>query len=175
MAHKVWSFQLGGGVHTVELDHNFWSGQRAIQVDGVLVEQGKQFMDTGGEYPVQVAGQPVVVVIRYNGFAYVYDLVTNGRSLDTGQAVTLKGVSPGPVPGWAWGFIAACVLIPIVTLGGALPGAIGAGGAAGCAAIARDPSRETGTRVAICAGITVLSWVLFAVLLVAMGAMRAGR
>ena len=28
------------------------------------------------------------------------------------------------IPGWAWIFVVGCVLIPIVTVGGAIPGAI---------------------------------------------------
>ena len=41
-------------------------------------------------------------------------------------------------PLWAWVFVAACVLIPLLSLGGAIPGAIGGGGAYACHAVARD-------------------------------------
>lgn len=66
----------------------------------------------------------------------------------------------GPIPGWGWVFIAACGIIPILTLGGALPAAIGIGGAAGCANIARNASISVPMRVAICTGITIGCWIL---------------
>lgn len=66
-----------------------------------------------------------------------------------------------PIPGWAWVFAVACGVIPVLTLGGAIPGAIGFGGAAGCVGVARDDSRSLGVRVGICTGITLACWILF--------------
>jgi hypothetical protein len=66
----------------------------------------------------------------------------------------------GPIPVWGWVFVAACGIIPILTLGGALPAAIGIGGAAGCANISRKASVSVPKRVAICAGITMGCWTL---------------
>ena len=70
------------------------------------------------------------------------------------------------IPGWAWLFIVACGIIPFITLGGAIPGAIGGGGAFGCLAVARDPTKPVGVRVGICIGITVVCWGLLAALLI---------
>ena len=70
-----------------------------------------------------------------------------------------------PIPPWAWIFAIACVMIPVLTLGGALPGAIGGGGAFGCISIARDPTKELGLRVVLCSGVVVLCWGLFLVFL----------
>ena len=70
-----------------------------------------------------------------------------------------KKPSP-PIPAWAWVFAVACGIIPVLTLGGAIPGAIGFGGAGGCIAVARDPSKPVAVRVALCVGITALCWVL---------------
>jgi len=75
------------------------------------------------------------------------------------------------IPGWAWLFVVACGIIPFITLGGAIPGAIGGGGAFGCLAIARDPSNPVGVRVGICIGVTVLCWGLFAMLVFATASM----
>ena len=69
----------------------------------------------------------------------------------------------GAIPGWAWVFAVACGIIPVLTLGGAIPGAIGFGGASGCVAVARDESKAIGLRVGICCGITALCWILFVV------------
>jgi hypothetical protein len=69
-----------------------------------------------------------------------------------------------PIPPWAWLFAVACGIIPVMTLGGAIPGGIGFGGAGGCLAIARDSSRPLPVRVLLCTGITLLCWGLLIVL-----------
>ena len=63
-----------------------------------------------------------------------------------------------PIPPWAWLFAAACGIIPILTLGGAIPGAIGFGGAAACVGVSRDATKPIGLRLGICIGITILCW-----------------
>ena len=65
-----------------------------------------------------------------------------------------------PMPKWAWAFIAACVAIPIVTLGGAIPVLLGIGGAWACAAFSRHPTRTTGAKILLATGTTVLTWAL---------------
>lgn len=70
-----------------------------------------------------------------------------------------------PIPPWAWLFAAACGIIPILTLGGAIPGAIGFGGAGACIGVARNDKMPVEARVATCAGITVVCWVLVILLL----------
>lgn len=67
----------------------------------------------------------------------------------------------GPIPGWAWIFAVAWWIIPVLTLGGAIPAAIGFCGASGCVTVARNDSRTVGARVGICVGITVTCWVVF--------------
>src|SRR6187455_417393 len=49
-----------------------------------------------------------------------------------------------PIPAWAWVFAVACGIIPVLTLGGAIPAAIGFGGAAGCVGTARNPAMSLG-------------------------------
>lgn len=64
-------------------------------------------------------------------------------------------------PSWAWIFIFACVAIPVVALGGALPAGLGAGGALGCYRAARNTERSTRTNVMYCIGITIGVWAFF--------------
>ena len=63
------------------------------------------------------------------------------------------------VPHWAWIFAAACGAVPVATFGGALPGAVGFSGAAGCIAVARIASMPAMPRIGLCIAITVLSWI----------------
>ena len=65
------------------------------------------------------------------------------------------------IPWWAWAFAAACIAIPIVAIGGAIPGALGAGGAGACVAIARNSKKSVGARLALCAVVTLVCWGAF--------------
>jgi hypothetical protein len=78
-----------------------------------------------------------------------------------------------PIPGWAWLFIALIVAIPILTLGGAIPGAIGGGGGFGCAQIARDPEKPTPQKVLLCAIVTIACWAIFIIFLGGISVLQA--
>lgn len=88
-----------------------------------------------------------------------------------------KGPTPptkGAIPAWAWIFVVACGIIPVLALGGAIPMALGFGGGAGCVAIARNPTSPIAVRVSICIGITIACWALFAALIVVIAVVRQG-
>lgn len=78
----------------------------------------------------------------------------------------------GFVPLWAWVFIVACGAIPVVTMGGAVPFALGGGAAVGCATVAKKPRWSAATRVGACVGITLGAWVAFVAFLLAWNAWR---
>jgi hypothetical protein len=65
-----------------------------------------------------------------------------------------------PIPAWGYAFAGACAILPFLTLGGAIPGAVGFGGAAACIGVSREPTKSVGVRVAICAAITVVCWLI---------------
>lgn len=77
------------------------------------------------------------------------------------------------LPGWAWPFIAVCLALPVINLGGAIPGALGFGGAAGCASVAKKAEWEVAPRVLACAGITAGVWVLFFGLAIVIAILRS--
>ena len=97
------------------------------------------------------------VSIQPKGLAFSYDCVVDGRSVATGQLVK----PPRPIPTWACFFVAACALIPIVALDGAIPVLIGALGAYGCLTIAEKSPHSKQAKIAMCAGVTALSWLVF--------------
>jgi len=66
-----------------------------------------------------------------------------------------------PVPRWVWLFAAACIAIPVLSLGGAIPGAIGVGGAFYCVAVARQSGKTTRRKLVHCAAATAACWALF--------------
>jgi hypothetical protein len=78
----------------------------------------------------------------------------------------------GGLPPWAWVFVVGCIALPVVNLGGAIPGALGFGGAAACANVAKKKDWETAPRVLVCALIAAGVWLLyigFAVAFVSLG------
>jgi len=76
------------------------------------------------------------------------------------------------VPGWAWLFIVGCFALPVVNLGGAIPGALGFGGAAACANVAKKTDWEVAPRVLVCALIAGGVWMLFLGFAVAVVSLR---
>ena len=76
------------------------------------------------------------------------------------------------LPAWAWLFIIGCAAIPIVSLGGAIPGALGFGAAAGCANLAKREKWPVGARVLACAALAGGAWMLFLAFAVGMAMMQ---
>jgi hypothetical protein len=72
------------------------------------------------------------------------------------------------VPWWGGIFIVACGAIPLLTMGGAIPTALGIGCAAACASISKKPNMPVMARVVYCAGVTIGAWGAFLLLLAGM-------
>ena len=158
MAKKTWNIQLEDGTHTVELDKKWFSGKRTLRVDGQIVATGKStWAYTGSDDAFQIAAHEGVVHSRTNGFTSNYDLSIDGRSVQTGQPTARLQA----IPKWAWIFVAACVVMPVITLGGAIPALLGIGGAFGCIIISRHPTRSRRAKIVWSLGVTVLCWGLF--------------
>jgi hypothetical protein len=106
-----------------------------------------------------------------------YEAPSAFPSIDTkaSSTPTTPSTDKPPIPGWAWLFVVACGLIPIVSLGGGIPAALGCGGAAACVGVARNPAQSLEVRIGLCCGITVLCWGLFVGLLVLVFSVQAGR
>lgn len=69
------------------------------------------------------------------------------------------------LPRWSWIFVVMCLAIPVITLGGALPGALGAGAAAGCATVAKKQNQSVRARILLCLAITGGAWIGLGILL----------
>lgn len=78
-----------------------------------------------------------------------------------------------PVPKWAWVFMIACALIPVVTLGGGLPALIGFGGVGGTLSVSRLNRWSVALRAAVCALITLACWSALGLLVTTVVAVKA--
>ena len=87
----------------------------------------------------------------------------------------VPGSQPVPLPKWSYVFIVACIVIPVVSLGGAIPAAIGFGGAGGVAAVARDASRTPQSRLMLSGVICGACWVLFIVFATMVAGLRGAN
>jgi hypothetical protein len=93
----------------------------------------------------------------------------NGREIASLDKKVIQPTSlkqPFQLPHWAWIFMVLCILIPILTLGGAIPALLGFGGASGCAMIAKKRTLSFKSKLTLCLSITVISWVLTILLIV---------
>lgn len=172
MVKKSWSFELEDGKHTVQIEQGYFSVTRQIRLDGKLLDKEvkvKRTWQGDGEFEFNINSHTCMAVARNNWLTYVYDLAIDGKSLTTGKPLTTLP----PMPNWAWLFVVACGIIPFIALGGALPILLGLGGATICATIARDTSKTTATRLAMCGGVTVLAWILFVALVAGIAALRS--
>jgi len=71
-------------------------------------------------------------------------------------------------PGWAFALALACCMIPVVSLGGCGPIAIGLGGASLCITLSRIRWLPFLIRLPLCLAITGAAWLLFAVMMSAL-------
>ncbi len=163
MTKNVWSITLEDSLHTIEFERGVWSTKHTIRVDGQVVHEGRSYAtDFGTDDSFQIGKHACTVHTRTHWTKIDYDLSIDGLSITTGQPASLRV----PLPKWAWIFIVACIAVPIITLGGALAGAIGFGGAYVCLDIARRSAWQTRRRVVVSAGVTLLCYALLVLLLV---------
>lgn len=102
-----------------------------------------------------------ILTVRFGTIAGVpylkgVHVIHNGRPV--------PGSAADPVPAWAWIFLIACALVPVVTLGGGLPALIGFSGVAGTLTVSRLSRWSTALRAGVCALISVACWGALAVL-----------
>ena len=96
------------------------------------------------------------------------DLALNGKYVTTGEDF----VSISDMPKWNWIFIVLNALIPIITLGGALPCVLGIMGILLCTQISVSPKFKVVPKIIICCLITLICYGLFFILLSSLAAIR---
>ncbi len=74
------------------------------------------------------------------------------------RPVETGGEALPEVPRWGWGFVLACAIIPVLTVGGLVPVVIGVAGATSCYRISRDGTVPPRGRMLRCAGVTAACW-----------------
>jgi len=151
---KFWNIPIGEMHYAIEYDPTTFAGRKRVMINGSPVAlKIPLFSDITGFDQVLYLGNKAVHLVIINGIA---DLAIDGYFLNS-----QKPYAPLPkMPVWTWIFIVASLAIPVVTLGGAIPGMIGGLGAAVNAKIAYTQKWNTQTRILICVLATGVAWAL---------------
>ena len=161
MATFSWLVSTPDTQHKVDVDQNMWTGGITIKVDDQPLD--KRAVTKRGRVREFLIGRHNASIKMKSGLIPTFELTVDGQLMPT-------LTPPIPMPWWGWIFVVACLAIPVVTIGGAIPGAIGVGGAAGVYSVARNPGMNIGLRFFACLGIAVVCWGL----LFALGLATAG-
>ncbi len=99
MAKKVWTFELEGQRHVVEVEHSRWRGQKDIMIDGVPFERTQKICGSGESvHHFDISGVPCVLDIKYTRnklTGYTYGLFVSGKKVsERGCAMPTKWKRP---------------------------------------------------------------------------------
>lgn len=159
---KTWKINVNGKENEVIFTPNQWSGKHKLTINGNEVQLKKKPFQAfvGTDQAINVEGKECRFVLIGNKA----DIAVDGTYVDSKKAyVPLKSM-----PWWAWIFIVACIAIPIVSLGGALPVVIALLCSMWCVRVSVSPSLNTAIKVFCCLGISALAWGLWGMLMFVM-------
>jgi len=162
MKKKVteWESQIDGEVYT--FSHEKRRGVHVLTINGIPTEVKIGFMGSlfGIDEAIEFDGREARFVIEGNSRP---DVVIDGKYLQSGKTYVKR-------PAWALAFAIACIAIPFVTLGGAIPFVVGFGSAAACVKVSKS-AMPTAARVAVCTIITMLAWIFVFLLVIGVSAL----
>lgn len=182
MNKVLWKFKVDGETHFVELVHDPENNKHGIRLDSVPITNWRQMLSGGIEYEFTLKRLGCLLHIEMGVFGYDYILTVDevvieprivklAEKVEKESPITTQEVSAvkipkraGRIPLWTWAFVAACAIIPILLLNGALPMAIGVIAAYSVVNIARNERQPVDLRVAFCMGIVGFSWFTFFVI-----------
>ena len=149
-----WESQIDGTNYTFL--HEKVKGIHILTVNGVKtdIKGGFMSMMLGFDEKFMLDGREARLVIEKNK----PDVIIDGVYLQSGKQYVQR-------PAWVTVFAIICVLIPIVSLGGALPAILGFAGAALCVSVSKT-SLPAALRLILCTVITLLAWIVWFLLIV---------
>jgi len=168
MTKHSWKFKLDGKEYNVLFEVKYNGAFVTINGQKEKLEKGTFERLLNPEYKFTIGGKPATIAPKGGGLRAKFDLAIDEKSVSSGEAVK----ESLPIPIWAWVFAIGCIAIPVVSLGGAIPAGIGFGGAAAVIAYSKNPSVTKTKRLAVCAGITAVAWLLFVLLILAIMSYR---
>lgn len=152
----TWESQIDGKDYV--FSYHVFKREHILTINNISNEFPVKFMDfLGVDLPFVLDEKEVRLVIDN----YKPDIAIDGVYLRSGKQYIKR-------PAWAWLFLALCLLLPVINIGGALPVIFGFFGAV-CCVRASKASLSVATRLLICTLITLSAWALWFLSAIAVG------
>lgn len=145
MKSQQWSINMSGERYEISFALDRWRGRHKLVVNGETVPLT---MDFKARYlgVVDVSfdlGGSQARLVMTNGKKA--DIAVNGFYIDS-----QRPYSPIKIPRWSWIFILLMIGIPVLSLGGAVPGALGAVGGLLCVRLSVHPTWSVLVKWSVC-------------------------
>jgi len=152
MPNWKYEFRAGDDAHVLTANWNYLTGKQTVQLDQQVLFDKVNWKPTHAiDLPLE--GHRATLTLKATA------LVIPGAALVIdGQPVEPTVGSSGGPPPWVWLFAVPCFAMPILTLGGAIPGALGFGAGAACMGIGGNAELPVAARVLLCALIVGSAW-----------------
>ena len=152
---KEWHINIEGNEYHVVLERNIWSGRNKLFINEVQQELTNVPFQAykGSDQLIYIGGKESRLVVLGNKA----DIAIDGVFVDSGKVYTPFE----KIPVWSWFFVVASLVIPIVSLGGLVPIALGFLGIVYSVRIGISPYMKTGMKVLASFGVVLLAWVLW--------------
>ena len=149
---------------------NMMTARETVSINGTVVCEKRNFFNFTSLHRFRYEGKQYELNLKLRLLQGLVNamLLKDGQTVYEqdftmrGKAVTVKKVI---MPKWSYIFITLCIIIPFVSLGGAIPALLGIGGACVCATISRKSTIPTPFKIILCTLITIISWFLFLILI----------
>ena len=87
---RVWNVEFENEIHTIELEHSYFSGKRVIYIDGKKIFEDRKLLNPRDNYYFQLKKHNCVVSIKAKLVTFDYDFIVDNISLKTGKQVNLS-------------------------------------------------------------------------------------
>lgn len=155
MKPQQWSLELAGKQYEILFTLDRWRGRHKLVVNGEPVSLSMDFK----------ARYLGVIDVPFDlGDLQARLVVTNGKKADIaihGMYIdSQRSYVPIKIPAWSWLFVFLMIGIPVISLGGAIPGALGAVGALLCVRFSVHPTWSVVMKWSVCSLCVVLFYVI---------------
>lgn len=149
---------IQGQTHTVTYSDEDRKNKNQLLVDGKEIQIPKNLKTSfvGVDCPFNIDGEECRFVCVFKAC----DIVVDGEFVDNKRPYV-----PLRIPMWAWLFVALSILIPIISIGGALPTAIACLSTIWCLKFSASPFVRTNKKILYNILTVISAWVLFGLLL----------
>lgn len=155
---KRWVVEVEGKQYQITFKPNIWTGKHTLKVNGIPTDLKRtKFQSfTGLDQPIMLGNKEARLVM----IGRKVDIAIDGVYIDSKKPyLPLKSLR-----WWSWVFVLACMIIPIISMGGALPAMIGVLGSMYCVKIGVSPYMRTPFKILASFAVIVISWTLFILL-----------